>query len=94
MYDYDALAAWEIAEQEKNTKRIYKTRKNYVCPRKEKHLDYRNYPGKRRDLLREDACVKKATIRAHRRFLKAEIENEAYYRSHNRDYRSGGWISW
>lgn len=92
-FDTLALAAWNADQSAEAQRRAYKTGKHYADPRREKQRDYHKQP-RRYNLGKEEAWVKKNTRRKFRRFLKRNLENEAYYRVHNRDYRTGGWLTW
>ncbi|MDL2219787.1 hypothetical protein LJC04_05615 [Ruminococcaceae bacterium OttesenSCG-928-O06] len=92
--DACALAAWEAEQSAKEVRRIYKTGKRQICPRREKLLDYRNNTTIRFYGNKEDRWIQKMTMRKYRRFLKRNLENEAYYTAQNRDYRTRGWLTW
>ncbi|MDL2273025.1 hypothetical protein LJC34_00505 [Oscillospiraceae bacterium OttesenSCG-928-G22] len=90
----EEISAWEEKQREKNLRRMYKTEKRFVCPRTEKRRDFRHAPVRLLSLWHEDRWVVTMTKRKFRRFLKREVENEIYYRTVNRDYRTGGWLTW
>ena len=89
MFEYE----WEFDQSIRNMQRMYKTSKNYRCPRKEALWRYRKDSNIRR-CGKESFWIRKATMRQYRRMLKRQIENETYYRANPHDYKTGGWLTW
>ena len=88
------LQAWEEALNARNMKRMFKTEKNYRCPRTEALRDFRNPSKTRYDRSGEEKVYVEITKRAFRHRMKVDISNEAYYRLTPHDYRTYGWLSW
>jgi len=88
------IDAWEQAQYTHNMKRMFKTEKNYRCPRREALMDFRHHRGSKWWHSKELKWIRIYTIRRFRRLLKKHIENEAYYNAHPHDYKTYGWLTW
>jgi len=91
--DYD-IANWEQTHHERNMKRMFKTEKNYRCPRREALMDYRHHRGSKWWHSKERKWIRTYTVRRIRRKLKQHIDNEIYYNAHPHDYKTYGWLTW
>jgi len=95
-FSKDEINEWEQALHEHNLKRMYKTSKNYRCPRYEALQDYKHRKRNWHQYSQTNECkwVRTWTNRCFRRKLRRRLYNEAYYHPVAHDYKTYGRISW
>lgn len=94
-FDRAELLRWEEEQRQRETRRAYKTTKNYRCPRREALMDYRHHRSTGYHYLtRESAFIYRLTKRRLRRTLKRELRDGLCYRFTSRGYKTGGWLTW
>lgn len=93
LWDTEELELWEEEQHRRDLARIYKTGKNYRCPRKEAITDYRNRrPRYHFPHASEPKQIRVFTNRVFRRKMRLNIHDERYYRIVPHDYRTYGWL--
>lgn len=92
LYDKDEIQEWEDMLLQKATKRAFKTKKEYKCPRRKKLNEYRNHRGTKYWYKGECKYVRQQSNRCFRRKFKAGYSYELTPVPH--DYKTYGWITW
>lgn len=88
------IMEWEQGLLERNVKRVFKTSKNYRCPRWEALQDYRHNRGTKYIYSNECKFVRVCSNRKFRRILKQKLYDEVYSSPVPHDYKTYGWITW
>lgn len=92
---FNEIATWEDNILKGKIPRIYKVRKDFKDPRKEKKRDYRHSNrGYEYHYNHECKYIRKMTNRILRRKLQRNLNAEYYYRITGHDYKTSGWLTW
>lgn len=94
MFELDDIVEWEGQLTKRNEKRLFKTTKNYFCPRIKKMNDYSHHRLTKHWYKHEAKIMRKMKQRKFRRNFKNNINQEEYFKVVPHDYRTYGWETW
>jgi hypothetical protein len=94
LFDPKEIDNWEHALKETIEKRIFKTSKEFKCPRTENLKDYRNHRSSSYWFRHESKLARKKVQRKFRRRSKINVYKEEFFKVIPHDYRTYGRETW